>query len=252
MIATVDYGGTGPTLLLLHGAGGNAHDWDRIAPALADTHRVVAADLPGHGESPPLASPWTFGAVLAELDALNLDNPAVAGMSLGGMLAVHWGHTHPNCPAVISIDGHRPPLTDPTNYPGLDDETMTIARDQLRANFEAITAAAPPEQAATLGGVFSAMQADDTIPLLSTLRPSTLVALASRSMPGTEEFEDLLAAHRRGVARDLTTAAEQNPRLTVVNLSASHAAHHEIPHELGQLIAEHAPTPPRARSAGKS
>lgn len=41
--------GRGPLILMLHGAGGSSHSLrDLIAP-LAETHRVIALDLPGHG-----------------------------------------------------------------------------------------------------------------------------------------------------------------------------------------------------------
>ncbi|MDU9006673.1 alpha/beta fold hydrolase BchO [Sedimentitalea todarodis] len=41
--------GTGDTLLLLHGAGASTHSWRDLIPLLAETHHVVALDLPGHG-----------------------------------------------------------------------------------------------------------------------------------------------------------------------------------------------------------
>ncbi|MAU52453.1 MAG: magnesium chelatase [Roseovarius sp.] len=41
--------GTGPTLLLLHGAGASSHSFRALIPALAEDHHVVALDLPGHG-----------------------------------------------------------------------------------------------------------------------------------------------------------------------------------------------------------
>jgi haloacetate dehalogenase len=44
-------GGTGPTVLLLHGYPETLCAWHRVAPALAGKFRVVAADLPGYGGS---------------------------------------------------------------------------------------------------------------------------------------------------------------------------------------------------------
>ena len=41
--------GTGPTLLLLHGAGATTHSWRDLIPTLSAHHHVVALDLPGHG-----------------------------------------------------------------------------------------------------------------------------------------------------------------------------------------------------------
>ena len=41
--------GTGPDVLLLHGAGASSHSWAALIPDLARDHRVIALDLPGHG-----------------------------------------------------------------------------------------------------------------------------------------------------------------------------------------------------------
>jgi magnesium chelatase accessory protein len=41
--------GTGPTLLLLHGAGGATHSWRNLAPLLAPHFRLLMPDLPGQG-----------------------------------------------------------------------------------------------------------------------------------------------------------------------------------------------------------
>ena len=45
----VQVAGEGPTLLLLHGAGGATHSWRDLLPILARDYRVVAPDLTGHG-----------------------------------------------------------------------------------------------------------------------------------------------------------------------------------------------------------
>ncbi len=41
--------GTGPTLLLIHGAGGAGHSWRGLTPLLRDHYRLVMVDLPGQG-----------------------------------------------------------------------------------------------------------------------------------------------------------------------------------------------------------
>jgi magnesium chelatase accessory protein len=41
--------GTGPTVLLIHGAGGATHSWRDILPELALDYHVIALDLPGQG-----------------------------------------------------------------------------------------------------------------------------------------------------------------------------------------------------------
>lgn len=48
----LDWGGDSPrNLLLVHGQGGNAHNWDHVAEALRGEFRVVAIDQRGHGDS---------------------------------------------------------------------------------------------------------------------------------------------------------------------------------------------------------
>ena len=44
--------GDGPTLVLIHGICHSRHAWDDVLPGLVDHFRVVAIDLPGHGETP--------------------------------------------------------------------------------------------------------------------------------------------------------------------------------------------------------
>lgn len=41
--------GEGPLLLMIHGAGGATQSWRHLMPLLAQTHRVIAMDLPGQG-----------------------------------------------------------------------------------------------------------------------------------------------------------------------------------------------------------
>ena len=83
--------GTGEPVLLIHGVGMRLEAWAPQAEALAASHRVIAVDMPGHGESDrlpddaPLADfvAW-FGTVL---DDLGLDRVNVAGHSMGALIA---------------------------------------------------------------------------------------------------------------------------------------------------------------------
>jgi pimeloyl-ACP methyl ester carboxylesterase len=87
--------GSGPPLVLLHGVGHRRQAWEPVIGPLAAHRTVIAVDLPGHGESPPLApGPGESAvgamaaAVLEFLDDLGLDRPHLAGNSLGGALAL--------------------------------------------------------------------------------------------------------------------------------------------------------------------
>jgi len=87
--------GSGEPLLLLHSLGGSLIQWSPVIDALAAEREVIAVDMPGFGESPPLPDglePSTENlatAVLAFCDSLGLDGlPDVAGISLGGWTAI--------------------------------------------------------------------------------------------------------------------------------------------------------------------
>ena len=69
---TIHYTDTGagaPPLLLVHGFGGNLHHFDAVAPALHATHRVVAVDRSGHGDSDTPAGELTVDLYADELAA---------------------------------------------------------------------------------------------------------------------------------------------------------------------------------------
>jgi pimeloyl-ACP methyl ester carboxylesterase len=84
--------GSGPPLLLLHGVGATHHDFNRVHGPLSETFEVLSVDLPGHGESPRLASKPTVAAltdaVESHLDACGIDLVHVLANSLGGRLAI--------------------------------------------------------------------------------------------------------------------------------------------------------------------
>jgi pimeloyl-ACP methyl ester carboxylesterase len=85
--------GSGPPLVLLHGVGHRRQAWDAVLDRLTPHRDVIAADLPGHGESPPMDTTRPVTEVLAEellalLDRLGLDRPHLAGNSLGGRIAL--------------------------------------------------------------------------------------------------------------------------------------------------------------------
>ena len=92
---------TAPPLLLGPSLGTSTALWDKVAPELSVTHRVVRWDLPGHGESPAgLIGPGATIADLAALvlalaDSLGLDRFSYAGVSLGGAVGLHLAVHHP-------------------------------------------------------------------------------------------------------------------------------------------------------------
>jgi pimeloyl-ACP methyl ester carboxylesterase len=100
--------GTGPDLVLIHGAAGSVRDFTfALLPALAARYRVIAVDRPGLGWSD-----WADGAdsihVQARLirgaaAALGATHPMVLGHSYGGAVALAWAVDAPETVAALVL-----------------------------------------------------------------------------------------------------------------------------------------------------
>jgi pimeloyl-ACP methyl ester carboxylesterase len=93
--------GTGPVLLTVHGLGGTKASFLPTLALMSRTHRVIALDLPGFGDSvKPLRAPFDaryFAGVLTEvLDALEIERAHLAGNSMGGRIALELALTEPS------------------------------------------------------------------------------------------------------------------------------------------------------------
>ncbi|NKC12529.1 MAG: alpha/beta fold hydrolase [Gammaproteobacteria bacterium] len=84
--------GSGPALLILHGAGAGSTSFSYQLEALAQHYRVIAWDTPGYGGSDdsPYAAPSAYdyaADATALLDALGVEWAHIIGHSLGGLIA---------------------------------------------------------------------------------------------------------------------------------------------------------------------
>jgi pimeloyl-ACP methyl ester carboxylesterase len=94
MTIAYDRAGSGRTLVLLHPLGADRRVWRPVWNRLTPVRDVIALDLPGFGDSEPLARGATADpaalarAVAGELTSIGVDRPHVAGNSLGGWVAL--------------------------------------------------------------------------------------------------------------------------------------------------------------------
>lgn len=100
--------GSGPPLILVHGLGGAAPNWRLLAPALAESHRVVVPELPGHGRSAPLAEPPTsldpFAEAMLAVAAAEDAVPAPwVGHSLGGLVSLRASLLRPDAVSAVVL-----------------------------------------------------------------------------------------------------------------------------------------------------
>ncbi len=92
--------GEGPPLLFLHGVGEQAGAWARVAPGFTDRYRVYIPDLPGHGESEPVAGDLPMATIVAGAERIlataTEERPAVVvGLSMGAWIATLLAERHP-------------------------------------------------------------------------------------------------------------------------------------------------------------
>jgi pimeloyl-ACP methyl ester carboxylesterase/putative sterol carrier protein len=107
--------GRGEPVLLLHGLGASKITWLPILSALAEHHRVVVPDLPGHAESEkPVAdySPRFYARVMRHLlDRLEVERASVIGNSMGGRIGLELALRSPaRVTSLILLDPAVPGL----------------------------------------------------------------------------------------------------------------------------------------------
>ena len=90
-IAIRDFGGRGPPLIFVHGYCAHSRWWDHIAPHFTQTHRTVACDLSGMGDSgwrDHYSLEQHGREVLAICRSYGFNRPIIAGHSYGGRVAL--------------------------------------------------------------------------------------------------------------------------------------------------------------------
>lgn len=91
--------GTGSPVILIHGVGSNLQGWDGVISHLPTKRRHVRCDLRGHGRSARVPGPYTLAGMAQDVvdlaDHLRLDRFALAGFSLGGLIAQQIALDHP-------------------------------------------------------------------------------------------------------------------------------------------------------------
>ena len=94
-----DWGGGGPPMVMLHGLSGHARTWDHTAAVLSERYRVLALDQRGHGDTdwaPQYGLAPMAQDVLGFLDALELAEVTLMGLSMGGLVSFVFAAAHPD------------------------------------------------------------------------------------------------------------------------------------------------------------
>src|ERR1041384_3400676 len=111
----LDFGGSGPPLLLLPGIGNTAHAYDDFAPALTDRFHVYAMTRRGFGESshPPRGYDMDrlVSDIRAVMDSLKLSRVDLVGHSFAGQEMTKFVRENPGrVRRMVDLDGafHNP------------------------------------------------------------------------------------------------------------------------------------------------
>lgn len=125
--------GHGEPVLLLHGLGSRAADWQLQMPEFARSYRVIAPDLRGHGTSAKPAGPYSVAMMAADVEALlrrlELGPVHIVGLSMGGMIAFQFAVDKPECVRSMVIANSTPDMVPRTMRQRLQvAQRLTLAR----------------------------------------------------------------------------------------------------------------------------
>ncbi|HEX4932583.1 MAG TPA: alpha/beta hydrolase, partial [Gemmatimonadaceae bacterium] len=140
----LDWGGTGPALILIHGYGDSPHVFDDIAPALTDRFHVIAYARRGHGRSSSgesFSNATLAADLIGVMDSLGVAKANLAGWSMGGNEITAAAGMYPDrVEKIVYLDGAYD-WADPMFNGSLGD--LPIALDppaEARASFDAYKA----------------------------------------------------------------------------------------------------------------
>lgn len=186
-------GARGAPLVLVHGAGGTHRAWPESLRALPG-RRVIAVDLPGHGEAPPPGA-TAIGAyavaVAGMLDALGIARAVLAGHSMGGAVALALALDAPGRVAGLVLVGTGARLrvapamlalcADPSRAREAAGAMAgaSFGAGATEAEREALAAEVAAQRPGVLHGDLSACDAFDVIPRLAEVRASALVVVGT-------------------------------------------------------------------------
>ncbi|MEO0632632.1 MAG: alpha/beta fold hydrolase [Pseudomonadota bacterium] len=96
--------GAGATVVMIHGVGLRAEAWNAQADALSSRFRVIAVDMPGHGDSPLVRGAAQLSDYADDILAA-LEAPAlVVGHSMGAMVALDMALRSPLVAGVAALN----------------------------------------------------------------------------------------------------------------------------------------------------
>ena len=203
-----------PVLLLIHGGTASRRSWDLVTPALRASHRVIAVDLRGHGQSRAPDSGYSAVQLSADVnrvvDELELARITVVGHSLGGMAAIFLAAHRSdvvnklvllNTPVTPNTIGALADLEARVNSPGFFPVTQAFV-DEWSAHPQPVPAAFLAVQQAHISAlrqvvwqqVFGELAKADITSTLKGIRQPTLILWGARDkLLDPAQYEEIQA-----------------------------------------------------------
>ncbi len=242
-VATSGVGAAVP-IVFLHGVGSDKSVWHPQLNAFGRTRRALALDFPGYGDSDPAAPGTTRDdyarAIFAALDALDIAEAHVCGLSLGGVVAIAMHHLAPSrCHSLIVADSF---VVHPDGR-GIYDRSLAASRGPgMRALAEQrVPVLLGPDAPDTVRGeVLETMARIDpaafaigaeAVWLADQGERAAAIAVPTLVVVGAEDKVTPVA-----LSKELA-ATISNARLEVI-AGAGHIANLEKPGEFNRLVAE--------------
>lgn len=248
--------GRGPALVLINGFGASARAWPREwLRGLERSFRVITLDNRGSGVSRFVDTPFSIadlaGDVTAVMDAAEVPEAAVFGISMGGMIAAELALSHPERLRQLILAASRPP-TPAFQPPPLKARLMMVRPllpgESLHAYFTRLWAfSAAPGFAHAHPEVIEEI----TQQTLEGPTPQAMLVHQARAMGGWGHSERLAELRARtlvvhGTLDPLSGVingrrlAELIPGARLVELAdVGHLLPQEAPDRMSELICEH-------------
>ncbi len=137
-----DTGGDGPPVVLVHGLGGSAYVWwAQLAALRVEGYRAIALDQRGAGRSSDAPGPYSVEGWAADveslLDAIGVESAALAGHSVGCMIAQHAALRLGERATALALCGGA--VQWPEGYgPGFDERARLARAGRMDENAEAV------------------------------------------------------------------------------------------------------------------
>lgn len=256
----VQRGGSGPRILLLHGAGASTHSWRALIPRLVPHFEVLAPDLPGQGFSRGAAPRFTLPGMATDIAALlaaeDFAPDLVVGHSAGAAIALRLAlddTVHPD--RIIALNGALTPFRGIAGvlFPPL---AKLLSLNPLTGAVFARTAAAPGAARGLIEGTGSHIDAEG-LRLYSRLITTPSHVSGTLAMMARWDLAPLIAdlprlhvpvtlalgLHDRAVppASTRAVAARLRDARIVEFPDLGHLMHEEAPDRIAALILESAP-----------